>query len=418
MLGSMVGGWHGCRNYTYLMATTSFPPLSNRPLTKRGRTEDTLNIFMKRQEVFPRFHVIHCEKDKNARTISPFVVSKCLTEILDRGYKATRMASGDLLLEVVNKAQYEKLSNLVSFGNTPVSVTPHRSLNSSRGVVSDQDLLDLTESELLEGWSEQQVIRVQRIKIRRDDKEIPTKHLILTFGTSTLPEYIETGYLKLKVRPYIPNPRRCFKCQRFGHGSLSCRGRQTCAKCSSHEHPSDNCVETPHCANCEGGHAAYSRTCPIWKKEKEIVTLKVTENISFREARRRLCTVQGGPSFADVARKGAVPYRFAAVARTTFSGWAAAPLAPSAEAAGAAPPPKGMQTSGSAAPGPSAQAESPKTSPPVRVNRERATSTSSEAIDTTASPTASQAPKERRKSLERAKKSRTPITGPDKGSPT
>lgn len=194
------------------------------------------------------------------------------------------MASGDLLREVNNKAQFEKLSKLSLFGNAPVSVTPDRFFNSSQGVVSDQDLLDLSESELLEGWSEQHVMNLQPIKIRRDNKEVSTKHLVLTFGTSMLPEYVETGYLKLNVRLYIPNPRRCFKCQRFGRGSESCRGRQTCAKRSSHDHSADSCNETPQCANREGAYPAYSRTCPAWKKEKEIVTLKVTQNISFKEA--------------------------------------------------------------------------------------------------------------------------------------
>lgn len=33
--------------------------------------------------------------------------------------------------------------------------------------------------------------------IRRDNKAIPTKHLILTFASSMLPSIIETGYIKL-----------------------------------------------------------------------------------------------------------------------------------------------------------------------------------------------------------------------------
>ena len=42
--------------------------------------------------------------------------------------------------------------------------------------------------------------------------------------------------------------------------------------------------------NCQGDHVAISRDCPKWKIEKDIVTLKYTEKISFADARKRLQT--------------------------------------------------------------------------------------------------------------------------------
>ncbi|KAH8040807.1 hypothetical protein HPB51_012977 [Rhipicephalus microplus] len=61
--------------------------------------------------------------------------------------------------------------------------------------------------------------------------------------------------------------------------------------------------------------------------------------------------------------------------------------------------------------------DSPKTSVPARVNREWASSTSSEVMDTTESPIVSYlVPKDRRGALERARKSKTIITGPEKAS--
>lgn len=101
-------------------------------------------------------------------------------------------------------------------------------MNSARGVLSDTGLLDLSETELLEGWKDQNAINVKQIVIRRNNQEISTKHLILTFAASELPQSIETGYTKTPIRPYIPNPRRRFQCQRFGNGSQSCRARPTC----------------------------------------------------------------------------------------------------------------------------------------------------------------------------------------------
>lgn len=350
--------------------------------------------------------------------ISPFLVSKCLTDTIGPGYKVTKMASGDLLLEVRDKLQHTKLTNLAAFGDIPISVSPHRSMNTVRGVISEIDLLELTESELLEGWKDENVVNVQRIKLRRDDKEIPTKHLIITFGTSNLPEHIETGYCKIRVRPYIPNPRRCFKCQRFGHGSQSCRGRPTCAKCASNDHSSDICTSAAHCVNCGGDHPAYSRSCPSWKKEKEVIELKVKLNISFQEARKRFSMTHNlsNTSYVDVVRRGAASHSPATV-RATLSVPAVTPSAPPAVAASTVPPPSKTSQQSSAPAGSttsraSARAEKPET--PVSVRRERASSASVEVMDTSHSPPASQTPKDRCSSQERAKKDKPRITGPAK----
>ena len=43
---------------------------------------------------------------------------------------------------------------------------------------------------------------------------------------------------------------------------------------------------TIKCANCGGEHVATSRTCPVWKREKKIVTIKYKESLSFPEVRK------------------------------------------------------------------------------------------------------------------------------------
>lgn len=392
-----------------------FPALPDRRL-KRWRTDENFS-FQQPKQIFPKYHVVHSQNENKAvRAISPFLVSKTLTEAIGPGYKVTKMGSGDLLLELRDKTQYDNLSKLTAFGDIPVSVGPHRSMNTVRGVISDDDLLELSESELLEGWQDQNVVKVQRITIRRDDKQIPTKHIIITFGNSNLPDSIETGYCKLRVRPYIPNPRRCFKCQRFGHGSQSCRGRATCAKCASKEHLSESCTSAARCANCEGDHPAYSRSCPSWKKEKEIIELKVKFNLSFQEARKRFSLHnQSSPSYADVSRRGAAPH-LPAPARVTRSVTAVAPSAPPAGVACAAPPPpkEGQQTPEPAGPKAAASAVRPEAAANVPAVQAPST-TSEEVMDTNSTTPASQTPKERRNSLERAKKEKARITGPRKG---
>ncbi|GBM76578.1 hypothetical protein AVEN_254405-1 [Araneus ventricosus] len=134
---------------------------------------------------------------------------------------------------------------------------------------------------------------------------MPTKHFILTFNTPRLPEYIKAGYVRCSVRPYIPNPLRCFKCQRFGHSKTNYRGTLTCARCAVAGHESTGCTAVEKCVNCQGNHTSFSRSCPKWELEKEIVTTKFKNNMSFPEARRRVKaqTPIEGQSYASVVDK-------------------------------------------------------------------------------------------------------------------
>ncbi|GFT16238.1 uncharacterized protein TNCV_2245491 [Trichonephila clavipes] len=179
-----------------------------------------------------------------------------------------------------------------SISNIPITATPHNTLNSSKGVIYCPDLIPLPDSEIEEELASQGVEAVKRITSIKDGKTITSPLFILTFSKHTLPENILIGYLNIKIRPYIPNPLRCFRCQSYGHGTASCRGVATCNKCSSTEHASEACTtERRKCANCKGEHAAYSKICPKWQQEKEIQRIKVLENISYSEAKKRVVNI-------------------------------------------------------------------------------------------------------------------------------
>ncbi|GFW21565.1 RNA-directed DNA polymerase from mobile element jockey [Trichonephila clavipes] len=115
------------------------------------------------------------------------------------------------------------------------------------------------------------------------------------------PQTIKAGYLNCKIRPYIPNPLRCFKCQRFGHSQTACRGQLTSSRCASVGHASSDCTLEQKCVNCSQPHSAYSKLCPKWKIEKEIQTIKTNRNISYIEA-RKFITPQPSQTYAQVAK--------------------------------------------------------------------------------------------------------------------
>ena len=58
---------------------------------------------------------------------------------------------------------------------------------------------------------------------------------ILTFNSPTTPKEIKIGYINEKIETYIPNPLRCYKCQKFGHHGSVGNGHTICGKCGERE---------------------------------------------------------------------------------------------------------------------------------------------------------------------------------------
>ncbi|XP_055947153.1 uncharacterized protein LOC129980794 [Argiope bruennichi] len=232
--------------------------------------------------------------------VSPFLVQKAINATVGEVASIRKMRSGDLLVEVSSRKQAQQIQKLESLATIRVSVTPHQSLNSSKGVITCGEILNLPVELIASEMKSQGVSHVRRISIRRDGQLLETKHHVLTFKTSKLPEYVYAGYIKLPVRPYIPNPLRCFQCQRFGHSKMNCRGSLTCARCAQKGHDSQQCTAEEKCVNCGGDHPSYSRSCPRWALEKQVTTIKFKEDLSYPEARRRVKAQTPTPLFQRV----------------------------------------------------------------------------------------------------------------------
>ena len=191
----------------------------------------------------------------------------------------------------------------------PISVSAHRSKNHSRGVIYCADLEGVDDDEVVDGLSGFGVVSARRMKFRDKKTGVlaPTNNIILTFDQLELPRDVLVGYVRVKVRPYHPSPMRCFKCLRFGHTRDHCRNDPTCGKCAASDHTGEDCKsETRKCVNCDENqkpHNAFDQSCPAFLKEKEIIAIKVTERISFREAREKYNISHPKRSFAAVTRE-------------------------------------------------------------------------------------------------------------------
>ncbi len=84
------------------------------------------------------------------------------------------------------------------------------------GVISGVST-DVTEEEIKVNIRGVRVNNVKRLPYTRDGVKRPSMSVMVALDEEILPERIRIGYVSYVVRPYIPPPTRCFKCQRFGH---------------------------------------------------------------------------------------------------------------------------------------------------------------------------------------------------------
>ncbi|GFS55670.1 uncharacterized protein TNCV_131791 [Trichonephila clavipes] len=85
---------------------------------------------------------------------SPFAIQKALKGIGGDPKSVKKLRSGDLLIETVSALQSKFFLLARTFIDYTLTVTPHKSLNSCRGVISEPDLLCASEAEILEGLSD------------------------------------------------------------------------------------------------------------------------------------------------------------------------------------------------------------------------------------------------------------------------
>ncbi len=181
------------------------------------------------------------------------------------------------------------------FFDTPVNIEPHKTLNSCKGVVRSPEFAHVSEQDVIEHLKPQGVSDAKRINRKVNGQLTPTNTFILTFNLTELPKEIRLAtWLNVRVDAYVPNPLRCYNCQLFGHHKDRCKRDLACARCGVPKHGSDNCVEAEHCINCGGNHTAFSKDCPKWKVEREVVRVKHTRNIPFSEA-RKIVDLQSNP---------------------------------------------------------------------------------------------------------------------------
>ena len=286
-------------------ATGKNPTSKEDPRKKNeNRNRDLANnMFERGQPDFKRFFIIKSSNDGDLRKLNIFKVDREIEKML-KGEPAKIYGKGDgsLTIEVKTREQSEIIPNMKKIIDENIVVEDHRRYNESKGVIICELLTTYTEEDILDGLKDKGITDVVRMKKKVDGELVNTIALILTFNTVTLPDSLKLrpGF-SVKVRPYIPLPRRCFKCQGFAHVGKYCRNETaTCVNCGLDAHGETNCSRAPNCANCGGPHPASAKTCDRYKYEKELQAIKTKEKLSFREAKEYVnkLFIRPGVSFA------------------------------------------------------------------------------------------------------------------------
>lgn len=255
------------------------------------------------KENFPRFLVIEILGEKKTSELSPFLIEKVISQN-SKPKMVKKMKNGNLLITVDNYKDAKNILEMEKFHTYECKTFAHERLNYSKGIIRSHDLTLATKDEIKNALKKQGVIDHNRIYIKKNGQSIPTRTYVLTFNTPKAPKEIKIGYINEKVEPYIPSPLRCYKCQKYGHHREACRGHETCGKCGLREpsHTESECPNEAKCPNCLENHPAFSKTCKIYKKEKEITEMKYKENISFPEARKRVNSNKNINTYAEITK--------------------------------------------------------------------------------------------------------------------
>ena len=106
------------------------------------------------------------------RNLSPdsstFAIQKGIQGLVGEPKTIKRLRSGDLLIEVDRETHSTKLLAITELAQVPVKVSPHRTLNTSKGVLRTPELKNTTREELLTQLKKQGVTDARMVTNKKN----------------------------------------------------------------------------------------------------------------------------------------------------------------------------------------------------------------------------------------------------------
>ncbi|GFY11801.1 uncharacterized protein TNCV_1529931 [Trichonephila clavipes] len=180
--------------------------------THDDQTIDFLNPCPDKEPVLPRLNVneiaansrffILSLTNNDMSKKSPFSIHKALIGIGGEPKSVKRLRSGDLLIETSSALQTKSFLLAKSFLDSPITINPHKTLNSCRGVISESDLLTTPDAEILDGFSDQGVIQLPQTYAQA------TKPSPISVTTQTAENITKIKCPPLNLLPPLPSPTK------------------------------------------------------------------------------------------------------------------------------------------------------------------------------------------------------------------
>ena len=279
---------------------------NNKRLRSESEDSDSSEISMKKhiptqpnisQSQTSVIQVVFAESTEvNLSKVNPIYVAQTINDLVGRVDKVYNTQNGLKIL--CNKRQASLFKKEQKFGKYGCKFTIKDNNDFKpkvkgiiHGIPLDTNIFDI-EKELKVQNSLvdiEKVFRLQKFD-KIQDRKTDTESIIIVYNSEIVfPSYLYLGYRRLTVKEFIPHPVRCYKCQRFGHISKNCRGKQICPFCGDN-HSFDKCQnrDNKKCSNCGGSHSAGFKGCLLFVKAKKIKEFSHQKNITYAEATKQI----------------------------------------------------------------------------------------------------------------------------------
>jgi len=155
-------GNEGTNSYQPMMASITTTTLTTKLKNKEtDRGENTT--------YYDRWFIIQAvDDDKPLSRISPFATDKALKCAAETVKSVKCLRSGDLLVEVGSVSQSLSLNKINNLAGCPVTVSPHHTLNTCKGVIRCCALIDCPKGKIHEELKSQGVTDIYNI-LTKDD---------------------------------------------------------------------------------------------------------------------------------------------------------------------------------------------------------------------------------------------------------
>ena len=230
--------------------------------------------------------------DETQPLLTPMMIARSLEQDFPNDLTmliSQNRSKNSMLVETSDENTFRSVSKITEINGYPVKIEALIQDISTKGIFYCEEDLNLTESEEKQ-LRDQGVTMLYRIK--------HTDMYAVTFDGKFLPDTLMISRLAFEISLYVPKPRRCFRCQRYGHTESHCRHPRVCPKCGNVGHTFEACNNDPSCYHCFGRHPTSSHDCPRYILEQLVLDYKVTKGIDFKQARSYIYK-----SYPDIVNK-------------------------------------------------------------------------------------------------------------------